>query len=73
MQRPQVHLRWIEGTSQLTDRLTKRKGESTLLRHALELGEYGITADSMVLRRREQERQMRKKMGDHTYACSVEC
>ncbi|CAK0909173.1 unnamed protein product, partial [Prorocentrum cordatum] len=73
MQRPQVHLRWIEGTSQLTDRLTKRKGESTLLRHALELGEYGITADSIVLRRREQERQMRKKKGDHTYACSVEC
>ncbi|CAK0848184.1 unnamed protein product, partial [Prorocentrum cordatum] len=50
MQRPQVHLRWIEGASQLTDPPTKRKGESTLLRHALELGEYGITADSIVLR-----------------------
>ena len=71
MQRPQVHLRWIEGASQLTDPLTKRKGESTPLPHALELGEYGITADSVVLQRRGQERQRKKEFPTH--ACTVEC
>ncbi|CAK0875279.1 unnamed protein product, partial [Prorocentrum cordatum] len=54
MQRPEVHLRWIEGTSQLTDPLTKRMGESALLRQALHDGEYGITADSIFDARKKE-------------------
>ncbi|CAK0841699.1 unnamed protein product [Prorocentrum cordatum] len=73
MQRPEVHLRWIEGTSQLTDPLTKRKGESALLRQALHDGEYGITADSIVLRRRYEDRVRRHKKEPVNFAVTDCC
>ncbi|CAK0794430.1 unnamed protein product, partial [Prorocentrum cordatum] len=73
MQRPEVHLRWIEGTSQLTDPLTKRKGEGALLRQALHDGEYGITADSIVLRRRYEDRVRRQKKEPVIFAVTDCC
>ncbi|CAK0820984.1 unnamed protein product, partial [Prorocentrum cordatum] len=73
MQRPEVHLRWIEGTRHLTDPLTKRKGESALLRQALHDGEYGITADSIVLRRRCKDRVRRQKKEPTNFAVTNCC
>ena len=61
MQRPEIFLRWIEGHSQLTDPLTKKKGEANLLREALRIGRYGLTAASAVRERRSDERQQKKE------------
>ncbi|CAK0814301.1 unnamed protein product, partial [Prorocentrum cordatum] len=73
MQRPEVHLRWVEGASPLTDPLAETNGESSLLRRALEQGVYGIAADSIALRRRYEERVKREQKEPAHYACVTDC
>ena len=62
---------WIEGTSQLTDPLTKRKEDSTLLRQTLEVGEHGITSDSAAWKPREGNRRRCKTAPN--YSCFTDC
>ena len=56
----------MDGSSQLTDPLTKRTGETAFLRDALARGTYGLTAEAHALERRREERQ--KKKEQHTYS-----
>ena len=59
LKRPAMVLRWVEGTQQLTDPLTKLAGEGDLLRAALRCGEHAILEESKTLERRLAERQRR--------------
>ena len=43
MKRPQTSLRWVEGTQQLTDPLTKKAREGDLLRAALRFGDMRLS------------------------------
>eukprot|EP00974_Lingulodinium_polyedra_P014574 1411066-Lingulodinium_polyedra.AAC.1 len=62
LKRPGMELRWVEGTQQLTDPLTKRNGEGDLLRSALRLGEHAIVEEAVTLQRRLEERGRRLAM-----------
>eukprot|EP00974_Lingulodinium_polyedra_P000073 7030-Lingulodinium_polyedra.AAC.1 len=62
LKRPSMVLKWVEGTQQLTDPLTKRNGEGDLLRAALRLGEHAVVEEAATLQRRLEERQRRLAM-----------
>ena len=65
MKRPEIYLRWIEGSRQLTDPLTKRQGEADLLRGALREGSYAIVdlEETLQMRKQERVRRVEKRAG----------
>ena len=59
MKRPAIALRWVEGTQQLTDPLTKRNGQGDLLRAALRHGKFAIVEEARTMQMRKDERDRR--------------